>query len=497
MLGSAIARLCALLLIASPVLSGCKDDSTEAVAVVAIGAPTDPFERGIRLSTAGRLVRGATAEGLVALDESGQVIPAMADRWIVTDDGLSYIFRLRDGVWPDGPEISGESVRMALQQALKGLAGTTLALDLGSVSDIRAMAGRVVEVRLERPMPDLLQLLAQPELGLYHKGSGNGPMAVHEQGRVAVLSPMPPAMRGLAEPPGWQDAARSVRLQGAAAANAVSAFTAGNLDLVLGGRFQDYPLAKAAGGLTQRHVRIDPAPGLFGLVIVRENGLLDAPEIRESLAMAIDRDALAVALGGGWRPTTRIAPANLAVPAVSMGERWANLDLPARQAAAARRVADWQAEAARPHGTLRPRLSVALPGGPGADLLFARLAEDFAAVGLELLRVPEGAGADLRLLDAVARYNRPEWFLGQLSCAARRGLCNKEADDLLAQALAAPNPLLRAPLLDKAEAALSAANVFIPLGSPVRWALVRDGLTGFSVNAQAYHPLATLAVRTK
>ena len=46
-------------------------------------------------------MRAATTEGLVGLDAEGQVIPALADRWIVTDDGRSFIFRLRDGTWPE------------------------------------------------------------------------------------------------------------------------------------------------------------------------------------------------------------------------------------------------------------------------------------------------------------------------------------------------------------------------------------------------------------
>ena len=69
-----------------------------------------------------------------------------ADRWIVTDDGLSFIFRLRDGTWLDSAPLSGENARDALRAALAGLRGTALALDLDAVEDVRAMAGRVVEV---------------------------------------------------------------------------------------------------------------------------------------------------------------------------------------------------------------------------------------------------------------------------------------------------------------------------------------------------------------
>jgi oligopeptide transport system substrate-binding protein len=76
------------------------------VEVAIIGAPERLFQQGIRLPPAAQHLRAATIEGLVALDPAGQVVPAIAERWIVTDDGISYIFRLRDSTWPDGEEIT-------------------------------------------------------------------------------------------------------------------------------------------------------------------------------------------------------------------------------------------------------------------------------------------------------------------------------------------------------------------------------------------------------
>ena len=479
------------------VLSACGDNSAKVVDVDVIGAETAPFETGVRLSTAGQLVHAATSEGLVGLDEQGRVIPALADRWIVTDDGLSYIFRLRDGVWLDGAEITGESARSALRQALDALNGTTLALDMADIDEIRAMAGRVIEVRLKRAMPDLLQLLAQPELGLQHKGKGSGPMTLQRDGRLAVLSPIPPGKLGLPEPAEWKDAARSIRLHAVSPDAAVKRFAVGEVDVVLGGRFDSYALAAAAGGLSQRMVRIDPTQGLFGLVAVKGDGLLEMPDNREALAMAIDRDALAAALGvSGWTPTTRIVAAGTTADLGTIGERWTGLTLTQRRTEAAARIARWTAQHLQPHSQ-QPDLRVAVPAGPGADILFVRLSADFAAIGITLLRANEGEPADLRLIDNVSRYARPEWYLDQLSCAAARGLCSAAADARLADARAAPDPARQSALLAEAEGELTAANVYIPLGNPVRWSLVRDGVTGFAVNAQAFHPLLPLAQRTR
>ena len=41
-------------------------------------------------------------EGLIWLDENGQVQPAQAEKWTVSDDGKIYTFSLRDAKWSDG-----------------------------------------------------------------------------------------------------------------------------------------------------------------------------------------------------------------------------------------------------------------------------------------------------------------------------------------------------------------------------------------------------------
>ena len=59
------------------------------------------------------------------------------------------------------------------------------------------MTGRVIEIRLSSPMPDFLQLLAQPELGVLHRGMGAGPMELARDRAVARLTLLPPEARGL------------------------------------------------------------------------------------------------------------------------------------------------------------------------------------------------------------------------------------------------------------------------------------------------------------
>ncbi|PKB14265.1 peptide/nickel transport system substrate-binding protein/oligopeptide transport system substrate-binding protein [Novosphingobium kunmingense] len=473
-------------------LGGCGKGSDDTVSVVVIGQTGAAFNTGARLPQAAQIVRSATAEGLVGFDEQGRAIPALADRWIVTDDGMSYIFRLRDGTWPDGSDITGETARTALLEAMGRAKAGPLAGDLASVAEVRAMAGRVVEIRLHQQMPDMLQVLAQPELGLLRGARGAGPMRLTRNKDVAILRAIPPEDRGLPAVAGWAARIRPVELRTMPAGTAIDRFNADEASIVLGGRFSDFPLLDAKG-VPRGAVRLDPVNGLFGLAVLHDDGFLSKPENREALAMAVDREALIGALNvGGWTATTRIVNPGLAGDTGAIGERWMGRTIEDRRAMAAARVAKWKGAGSGP-----VVLRVAMPAGPGADVLFRRLSADFAAIGLATRRVGETAPADLRLVDVVARYAGASWFLNQLGCARRVGLCSLSADSLVAAALEEPDAALRADLYADAEAQLTIANGFIPFGVPIRWSLVAGKATGFAANPWNVHPLMPMAPRPR
>ena len=470
--------------------AACGRGNEGALDVAIVGQTSDTFQEGLLLSTAGQHVRAATTEGLVSLDAQGQVTTALADRWIVTDDGRSYIFRLREGTWPDGSELTGESARTALQQVVRQLRGTSLGLDLSQIAEIRAMAGRVVEIRLKGPMPDFLQLLAQPELGLTHKGRGTGPMGLRRTGDTAILSMLPPERRGLPVDERWQEQVREVRVQSLPVAQAVALFDEGAVDVVLNGRIEDLPRVDT-GPLSRGTVRIDPAMGLFGLMVRQADGVLADAATREAISMAIDRDALIAPFNvGGWTATTRIVAPGLDTDLGTIGERWTGMSRQERRVSAAGRILAWQAD----NGDDPAEISIQLPQGPGGDILFNRLAADMANIGITLRRVAEGEVPQLELVDRVARYANALWFLNQFNCTLKRGLCSPAADDRVAEAGVAPDPAARAALLAEAEAELTAENAFIPLGHPIRWSLVRGGIDSFAANPFVFHPLPQLAM---
>jgi len=469
-------------------LAGCGSGNDGPLGVAFIDSEDEVFASGLRLSYGGQVVRAATASGLVALDAQGEVAPALADRWIVADEGRSYIFRLRDGDWPDGAALTGESARDSLRRTIRELRGTSLALDLAPVSEVRAMAGRVVEIRLTTPMPDFLRLLAQPELALSHGGFPSGPMTLErDDGVPASLTFRPPEARGLPADASWQDHVRPVAISALDPRPALAAFEEGAVDVVLGGRLGTWPLADP-GPLSRGTRRLDPAIGLFGLQVRQKSGFLERVENREALAMAIDRPALLAPFNiAGWLPTARVVPAVIA--GETAAERWEGIEIDALRGEARRRVQAW---ANGPGGGQAPVLTVALTDQPGNAALFNELARQWAEIGVTLRRASDGPG-DLVLIDSVARYAEARWFLNQFHCSLRRGACVPEADEEVRAALAATDPEARAGSIARAEAMLTAANVYIPLAMPLRWSLVRGDVAGYFANPWGWHPLPDMA----
>lgn len=470
------------------VLSACGEADDGMLDVAFIAGPEELDATGLRLGSAGQHLRAAQAQGLVRIDATGEVVPGVAERWIVTDDGSSYIFRIREFDLAGDTRLTAQGVRDALQRRLRQLKGTSLGLDLAKVRDIRAMTGRVIEIRLTSPMPDFLQLLAQPELGIELGDRSAALMRRSASEEGLLLEPLAPEARGLPEQPGWDEVARDVRVHADSARGATEGFARGTYDLVLGGRLASLPLA-SAGPLSRGNIRLDAAVGLFGFDVVRRDGFLALPEQREALALAIDRSALLEPFNiGGWVPSTRIVPPALYAAEDAPAERWEGMSIEARRAEARRRVARWQATSGR-----QAEVRIALPPGPGSDTLFDRLAADFGTIGVSASRADDAASADLVLRDRVARYASPRWFLNQFNCAISRAQCSEDADYLVSLALDARDAAEESSYLAEAENTLLTANLYIPLGAPIRWSLVRADIADFHENPWNVHPLFPLS----
>lgn len=466
---------------------GCEarrpDDAPITVSVIGEGLQLRESARGAMTMPA-RVFTAATAQGLVTFDAAGGIEPGLAERWIVTDGGRSYIFRLRQAQWADGEPVTTQQVVASLRRAIDARSRTPLAPFLAVIDEVVEMTPQVIEVRLSRPRPDLLKLFAQPELAVIRGGrrSGAGPFraSIGPPGWQALRPATDPGRSESDQPDGA--ATDPILLRGERAATAILRFAGRRSDLVLGGTFREWPLL-ARTEIAPTNIRIDPASGLFGLAVVSREGLLALPENRRAIAMAIDRRALTAQFRPEWQAVETLLPARLDSAANPAIPDWQGLTPEDRRTLARNRIIVWRA--ANPEGALAIR--IALPDGPGGSLVWARVARDLRDIGLQPYRVALDADAELRLIDEVAPYDSGRWYL-VTACQ----LCSDSLMAAVEAARDAPTLPERASRIAAAELALIQDGAYIPIAQPLRWSLVAIRLQVWQENIRAWHPLTHL-----
>lgn len=100
-------------------------------------------------------------EGLTRFMGDGSVVPGLAESWEISDDGLTYTFRLQDGVtFHDGTSMDAEDVKFSLDRARaedSTNAQKALFADIASVDVVDPLT---VQITLSQPNGNLLFNLA-------------------------------------------------------------------------------------------------------------------------------------------------------------------------------------------------------------------------------------------------------------------------------------------------------------------------------------------------
>ena len=322
---------------------------------------------------------------------------------------------------------------------------------LTAIDEIVVMTPQVIEIRLSRPRPDLLKLFAQPEMAIVDRGRrGTGPFRIIRSGPPPLLRPIPDPRRAEPEDDATPAPEDDVRLIAESPGRAILRFARGQSDLLLGGRFETWPLLDSVR-INQTAIRVDPAAGLFGLSIVNRDGFLGDAANRQALSAAFDRAAMLAAIAPNWDATDRVLPDTL------------DSDAPHRFPAG--RSSTWMSGAAVRGRVLPPGASPFGCVSPchrvrGQPSLWPDRCD--AAGG----RHHTGAGgARCACRPAADRCGRPydsaRWYLAT-ACAP----CGEAAMAAIEQARLAPTLAGRSAAIAAADAAVNADTPFIPLARP-------------------------------
>lgn len=477
-------RKSVMLLLAALMLgpSACRQQAEGPLKVLVVGGEPKLRDPALGpLPPADAVLLGNVAQGLVRFDATGNIVGGLAERWNVSDDGLSYIFRIASKNWPDGTKITAQQVARLLKRQLAEHSRNPLKDSLGAIDDVVAMTDRVIEIRLLAPRPNLLSLLAQPEFSILRGNEGTGPFTAAPTGGPGGEVRL---SRQMIVGEDEESQREEVLLAGAGVGDAISGLVAGKVDLVLGGTFADLPLATRAK-LPRNSLRFDPASGLFGLLPVHAGAKLDNPAVRQLLSQALDRGALVSALAvPGLAPRATLLEPGLDGTPAPLAPAWFATPL-------ADRLPALRATVERLLGKTKTAIEVALPQGPGGDLLLTQLQHDWGAIGLTVERAQSPAAADFVLIDEVAPSTSPAWFVRRIRCGAVP-ICDPQADQLMEAARQTPVPAQRYALLAQAAARIDDAQLFIAIAAPVRWSLLSARVQGFAGNRYARHTLTDL-----
>ena len=255
------------------------------------------------------------------------IVPSLAERWEISDDGLRYVFHLREGLtWSDGIPLTAHDVEFGIKRVLDPSSpGSSVAIYfvleqgeatyLGENTDwdavgVRALDDRTVEFRLVAPAPYFMSVMNRPDGGpqprhaIERHGDGwtrpgrqvtSGPFFVAERTEETVLLRR---REGYGGP--HTGNVHELELYRTAIVDALPSYESGETDVILV-RYTPR-LADLMPDAVREDAMIGPASWSAYIRFDHTHPVTGNLHLRRALAHAIDRDALAA-----------VCPANLVV----------------------------------------------------------------------------------------------------------------------------------------------------------------------------------------
>jgi len=440
-------------------------------------------------------------DGLVAHDSSLHTVPSLASTWTITDQ-REYVFHLRPGVlFHDGAPLSSEDVAYTIRRLLapgrarQSLAAPYLAVIEGAADFSKGRRGDLpgvdtpdpltVRIRLERPYPSFLEVLAMDSLRVVprhvverigeeefaRRPVGTGPFRLARWGPTDLRLEAnpgyflgPPYLDGIEiQFPGPEEPE-----------GGIERFYEGRADVVEAPSGHLEKLASIPGTRILRYSEL--SLNFLGL----DTGFpyLEKPAVRRAIAHAVDRERIASLDPAMRRLATGILPPGL--PGYSPKPKTLPYD-PDRARALL-------AEAGHPGGAgLPPLLLYTANKGTAAKKLLEAVRADLAAVGIRLeVRTVSWAEFSQRLEDHaapafllgwIADLTDPDTFLRSLfepgASANYFAFRDPEVSSLLDRGAKELHPVERAKIYRALEERIVAEAPIIPLYHNLRALAVR------------------------
>ncbi len=235
-------------------------------------------------------------EGLVRLGPDGRVRPFLATSWEVSPDGLTYVFRLREGVrFHDGAALDAAAVKFSLDRAAAPASTNAQKAALSNIARVETPDTATVRLVLKAPDANLLRLLSLGDAVIVSPATagqaatrpvGTGPFRYKDWRRgYALTLERNPDYWG--RPPSLDQVTFKFIPDPVAALAAVKG---GDVDA-----FPDFPAPENLAEFRadpRLRVAVGPTEAETILAINNRNGPLADLRVRRALAHALDRAAI-------------------------------------------------------------------------------------------------------------------------------------------------------------------------------------------------------------
>ncbi|MDF9717069.1 hypothetical protein INN71_08850 [Nocardioides sp. ChNu-153] len=294
--------------VASLTLAACGGGSSSASeSTLRFGLSAEPvtLTTGVWQGSATNFVLTLVHRGLMTLDESGELVPGLAES-VETPDPTTYVFTLHEGLtFSDGSPLTAQNVKSSLEYYADPESGSTLIAGLQDIAEITADSDTQVTITLAAPNNAFLEYLAVPTAAIVPDASlnadtpnnvGAGPFVLEDSQAGVGMTLAKFDDYYDAEDVALEEIDVSYYADGDARANAL---VSGDVDMIDYVTWENFDRVGDTDG-----VELAAQPGPFQYVQFNTvEGPFADPLVREAVAHAINRDnALTAAFQSNGEP---------------------------------------------------------------------------------------------------------------------------------------------------------------------------------------------------
>ena len=168
----AILSMCVLLTLAIA-LGGCAGGKAENSSQIVVGIPQDledSLDPHKSVAAGTKEVLFNVFEGLLKPDSDGNIIPAVAEAYDVSEDGKTYTFTLREGVkFHNGNTVTAEDVKYSIEKAAGMTGEDSLIAAFSLIESVNIVSDNTVEIKLLEEDVDFPAYLAMTTAAIIPK----------------------------------------------------------------------------------------------------------------------------------------------------------------------------------------------------------------------------------------------------------------------------------------------------------------------------------------